>query len=147
MSVRCSRSHHFHFRIAFSISLRVTKTALDGLRFAGFTALPSFSGAPCARSRLSRESDPSALAPRRLQKSTAEVVELVEIAEGEANLAAFAAVPDRHLCPELKTKFVLKRNRVSVDGRARSPRACLAGIFPETFNVSNRQAFGDDTVG
>ena len=84
---------------------------------------------------------------RRLAKAAAEFVELVEISEGDANVAALATtMPNRDFSPERQGEFVLKGKRVGVDGRlSRSWR--FARIFAETLNVSHGHAFGDDAVG
>src|SRR5580704_15512233 len=85
---------------------------------------------------------------RRLTKAAAEVVELVEIPEGDVNLAALPAMPDLHFRPELKAELALKGSRVGVDRRGASPRPRrLAGILTEAFDVSDRQALRHDTVG
>jgi hypothetical protein len=47
------------------------------------------------------------LACRRLTKSPAEVVELVEIPEGDTDLSILAAMANRHFRSELKTQFFL----------------------------------------
>src|SRR5580658_899204 len=93
-------------------------------------------------SRPSDNPTPSPFAPpRRLAKAAAEIVELVEIAEGDMNLAALPAMPYLHFRPELKAELVLKGSRVGVDGRGPSPRPRrLAGILTEAFDVSDRQA-------
>ena len=85
---------------------------------------------------------------RRLTKAAAEVVELVEIPEGDANLAVLAAVANRHFRPEFEAELFLKRARVGVDRRGpfSRPRG-LAGILAKALDVSDRQAFGDDPVG
>lgn len=76
---------------------------------------------------------------RRLTKPPAEVVELVEISEGDADFAGLAAVADRHFRAQFEAELFLKRRRVGVDGRRPSPRAArLAGIFPEALDVSHR---------
>src|SRR5208337_2349346 len=86
---------------------------------------------------------------RRLAKAAAEFVELVEISEGDANVAALAtAMPNRDFSPERQGEFVLKCKRVGVDGRGRLSRSWrFARIFAETLNVSHGHAFGDDAVG
>jgi hypothetical protein len=58
-----------------------------------------------------------------LAKAAAEVVELVEISEGDANVAAPAAgIANRDFGPEREREFVLKRKRVGGDGRGRPSR-------------------------
>src|SRR5271165_2334290 len=86
---------------------------------------------------------------RRVAKAAAEVVELVEISEGDANVAALAAgMANRDFSSERQGEFVLKRKRVGVDGRGRLSRSArFAGIFAETLDVSHSHAFGDDAVG
>jgi len=60
---------------------------------------------------------------RRVAKAAAEIVELVEILEGDANVAALAAgMANRDFSPERQGEFVLKRKRVGVDGRDRPSR-------------------------
>src|SRR5271154_3019312 len=91
---------------------------------------------------------PFRLPPRRLAESPAEVVELVEIAEGDADFAAFAGVPNRHFRPERKAELVLEGSRVGVDGRGGPARpAGLARILAEALDVPDRQPLGDDAVG
>ena len=95
-----------------------------------------------------RFNGPFGLPPRRLAEPSAEVVELVEIAEGDAEFAAVAVMPDRHFCPEGEADFVLKRACVGVDGRGGFARpAGLAGILAEALDVPDRHALGDNTVG
>ena len=86
---------------------------------------------------------------RRVAKAAAEIVELVEIPEGDADVAALAAgMANRDFCPERESEFVLKRKRIGVDGRGRPSRPCrLAGIFAQALDVSHGHAFGDDAVG
>jgi hypothetical protein len=73
---------------------------------------------------------------RRVAKAAAEVVGLVEISEGDANVAALAAsMANRDFSPQ--GEFVLKRERV-------------AASFCQNFRASARclaRAFGDDAVG
>src|SRR5277367_556907 len=86
--------------------------------------------------------------PRRLAKPAAEIVELIEIAEGDVNLAALPAMPDLYFRPELKAELVLKGSRVGVDRRGTSPRPRrLAGILTEALDVPDRQTLGNDAVG
>ncbi len=60
---------------------------------------------------------------RRVAKAAAEIVELFEIAEGDANVAALAAgMTNCDFCPERESEFVLKRKRAGVDGRGRPSR-------------------------
>src|SRR6202034_615403 len=82
--------------------------------------------------------------PRRLAKAAAE---MVEIAEGDINLAALPAMPYLHFRPEFKAELVLKGSRVGVDGRGPSRPRRLAGILTEAFDVSDRQALRHDAVG
>ena len=85
---------------------------------------------------------------RRLTEPAAEVVELVEIPEGDADLAALPAVPNGHLRAERQRKLLLERARVGVDRGSALPRTGrLAGILAQAFDVPDRQAFGDDPVG
>src|SRR5579871_2171929 len=80
------------------------------------------------------------LPPRRLAEPAAEVVELVEIAEGDADVAAFAVVTDRHFGSEREAELVLKSGRVGVDRGGGLPRAAgLALIFAEALDVPDRQ--------
>ena len=103
---------------------------------------------PDWRRRSRPQSSPSALALRRLAKSTAEVVELVEIPEGEADFAALPGMANGDLCTKRKRKLLLERARVGVDRGRAVPRASgLAGILAQPFDVPDRQAFGDDAVG
>src|SRR6185312_8945779 len=99
--------------------------------------------------RIASQRLPSTFAAlRRLEEAPAEGVELVEVLEGYADLAGFAAVADGHLGPERKPELVLKRARVGVDGLARPPRARrFAGILAEALDVPDRQALGYDAVG
>ncbi len=91
---------------------------------------------------------PFRLPSRRLAEPPAEVVELVEIAEGDANLAVLAGVPNRHFGSEREAELVLKGSRVGVDRRGGLARpACLAGILTEALDVPDRQPLGDDAVG
>src|ERR1700722_19405052 len=90
----------------------------------------------------------NALALRWLAKPAAEVVELVEIPEGDADFAALPAVPDCHLRAQRQRKLLLERARVGVDRRCALPRTGrLAGILAQAFDIPDRQAFGDDAVG
>ena len=84
---------------------------------------------------------------RRVAKAAAEIVQLVEIAEGDANDAALTAgMANRNFSPEREGELVLKRTRVGVDGGP--SQACgLAGILAQALDVSHGHAFGDDTVG
>ncbi len=85
-------------------------------RFEGATR-----GGPTARRQRAR------LPLRRLAEAPAEIVELVEVAEGDADLAALAGVPDGDLGAEREAELVLKGERVGVDGRRllfRARRSC-----------------------
>jgi hypothetical protein len=86
---------------------------------------------------------------RRAAKAAAETVELAEIPEGDANVAALAAgMTNRDSCSERESKLVLKRTRIGVDGRGRPSLSCrLAGIFAQALDVSHGHAIRDDTVG
>ncbi len=86
---------------------------------------------------------------RRVAKAAAEIVELVEILESDANVAALAAgMANRDFGPEREGEFVLKRKRVGVDGCGRLSRpGRFARIFAETLDVSHGHALGDDAVG
>ena len=49
------------------------------------------------------------LSPRdRLAEAAAEIVELIKVAERDADVAAFAGMSNRHFCAERQTKFLLK---------------------------------------
>jgi hypothetical protein len=85
---------------------------------------------------------------RRLTESAAEVVELVEIPEGDADLAALPGMPNGDLRAQRQRKLLLERARVGIDrGSALSRSRRLAGILAQALDVPDRQALGDDSVG
>jgi hypothetical protein len=83
----------------------------------------------------------------RLAEAAAEIVELIKIAERDADFAAFAGMSNRHLRAERKTKLLLKGERVR-GGLARRPprtrRSC--GILPHPLNVPNSQPLRENAV-
>ena len=115
--------------------------------------LSPFARVPSRQSRKGASRPGQALAsafasPPRLAKPAAEVIQLVEAPESDADLAALAAMPDRHFRAKLEGELILERLRVGVDGRVplARPRA-LAGILAQALDVPDRQPLGDDAVG
>src|SRR6202142_150049 len=85
---------------------------------------------------------------RLRREPAAEIVELVEIPEGDANLAALPGMSDGDLRAQRQRKLLLKRARVGVDkGCALSRSRRLAGTLAQAFDVSDGEALGDDAVG
>ena len=85
---------------------------------------------------------------RRLAETAAEVVELLEIAEGDPNVPVLAGMTDRDLRPEREAELLLERERIRIDGarRLRSRARHGAGVLSQPLDVANREALGDDAV-
>ena len=80
----------------------------------------------------------------------AEIVELVEIAEGDPELARLTGMTDRHLRSERQAELCFERARVGVDRRRGLGAAAarrLAGALGEPLDVAHAQAPRDNAVG
>ena len=90
----------------------------------------------------------ASLACGRLAKPSADLIQLLEVAKCNPDIATLACMADCNSSAQDKAELALQCQRVSVvAGRLRSCAGGFSRVFSQPLNVSDGQVLRDDAIG